>query len=183
MQRANGASAAARAAQNVVAEGVLVQGGPVEALAFGLHGPSQRRWRWCRFDGGRSSDEGPKRRVRCVDSMKAGEVALGPRAPYRANRSSPSLSLACTTVSACNENPSATATRLRRLGKVPVVTRNTHDFVCNRLKDVANLAQEGQQLLDAGVVTRESDIDVLLVAGCKYPRHEGGPMFARAAAK
>ena len=39
--------------------------------------------------------------------------ATGPRAPYRARRSSPCLSLPCTHVSACSENPCATATRRR----------------------------------------------------------------------
>jgi hypothetical protein len=66
---------------------VLLQGGPVEALAFGLHGPSQRRRGCCRFDG--ACDEGPKRRVRCVDPMKTGEglFAGGTRATSRRTRS------------------------------------------------------------------------------------------------
>ncbi len=36
---------------------------------------------------------------------------MGPRAPYLHKRSRPSLSLPCTAVSACSENPSATASR------------------------------------------------------------------------
>jgi enoyl-CoA hydratase/carnithine racemase len=42
----------------------------------------------------------------------------------------------------------------------------------------AAMAEQGQQLLDAGIAVRASDIDVALVAGGIYPASRGGPMFS-----
>jgi len=70
----------------------------------------------------------------------------------------------------------------RRAGKVAVVTRRTHDFVCKRLckvTDPRELAEHGAQLVADGVLARASDLDVLVVAGCAFPRHLGGPMYQR----
>ena len=70
----------------------------------------------------------------------------------------------------------------RRTSKVPVVTQNTAEFVSRRVAgfSVDQLADEGARLVSAGVLSRASDFDVLMINGCGYPRHLGGPMFAKA---
>jgi 3-hydroxyacyl-CoA dehydrogenase len=39
------------------------------------------------------------------------------------------------------------------------------------------LISEGLALLEAGIVQRQSDIDVIWLHGYGFPRHKGGPMF------
>lgn len=49
------------------------------------------------------------------------------------------------------------------------------DEIVDRL--MAALVNEGAKLLDEGIATRGSDIDVVWVHGYGFPRHRGGPMF------
>lgn len=65
----------------------------------------------------------------------------------------------------------------KKQGLVPVVTQNTSQFMNQRFFSAMPDAAEGKALVCEGVFARESDIDVLLVAGCRYPRFLGGPMF------
>jgi 3-hydroxyacyl-CoA dehydrogenase len=45
---------------------------------------------------------------------------------------------------------------------------------------LAAMAQEGQRILDEGIVSRAEDIDLVLVHGYGFPAHKGGPMFLKA---
>ena len=56
---------------------------------------------------------------------------------------------------------------------------NEHDIVAHCLRA---LVAEGLALLEQNWVNRESDIDVICIAGLGFPRYRGGPIFlARAA--
>ncbi len=46
-----------------------------------------------------------------------------------------------------------------------------------RWRALATMANEAAQLLDEGVAMRASDVDLVLVNGYGFPRHEGGPLF------
>src|SRR5439155_26072663 len=39
------------------------------------------------------------------------------------------------------------------------------------------LVNEGARILDEGIASRASDIDVVYLTGYGFPRHHGGPMF------
>lgn len=72
----------------------------------------------------------------------------------------------------------------KRSGKVPVVTFGASDFLSHAFAAAgvgfATLRALAEPLLEAGVVAKESDIDVLVTAAALVPRHLGGPMFAAA---
>ncbi len=42
----------------------------------------------------------------------------------------------------------------------------------------AGLANQGARLLSAGMIARPSDLDLAMIAGFGFPRHQGGPMMA-----
>ncbi|WP_421952962.1 3-hydroxyacyl-CoA dehydrogenase NAD-binding domain-containing protein [Pelagibacterium sp.] len=46
---------------------------------------------------------------------------------------------------------------------------------------VAEMAAEGEQILEEGIVRRATDIDLVEIHGYGFPRWRGGPMFSRAA--
>lgn len=48
--------------------------------------------------------------------------------------------------------------------------------IVNRL--LAAMTDEGRRLLDEGIASRESDIDLVMINGYGFPAHKGGPMFA-----
>src|SRR5690606_4610780 len=43
---------------------------------------------------------------------------------------------------------------------------------------LAAMSDEGRRLLDEGIASRESDIDLVMINGYGFPAHKGGPMFA-----
>ncbi|MGI4793623.1 MAG: FAD-dependent oxidoreductase [Janthinobacterium lividum] len=70
-------------------------------------------------------------------------------------------------------------TRLIEIGRQNVGIRPKQfngDAIRRRL--LAVMANEGAKVLESGVATRSSDIDLVFVNGYGFPRRRGGPMFA-----
>ncbi|MEJ6782882.1 3-hydroxyacyl-CoA dehydrogenase NAD-binding domain-containing protein [Aminobacter sp. Piv2-1] len=63
-----------------------------------------------------------------------------------------------------------------RLAKGIVPRSFTADEIVGRL--LRAMADEGKALLDEGIATRSSDIDLVMINGYGFPAHKGGPMFA-----
>jgi 3-hydroxyacyl-CoA dehydrogenase len=51
-------------------------------------------------------------------------------------------------------------------------------IVADRLRAASAMSTEGAKLLEEGIVSHASDIDVIAVDNCGWPRYTGGPMYS-----
>lgn len=63
-------------------------------------------------------------------------------------------------------------------GRISGTTPMSPDAIARHL--VAEMAAEGQAILDEGIAAKPSDIDLVEIHGYGFPRWRGGPMFAAA---
>ena len=77
-------------------------------------------------------------------------------------------------------SPDDYALRLEReLQGVPDLTPLTREEALAIARHlVADMAAEGQAILDEGIADTASDIDLVEIHGYGFPRWRGGPMFA-----